>query len=421
MSPKHFARILLPLLGLTAMLFLAACGGGGSSSSGPVTLTYWYTEGSNEAPAILSLISKFEQQNPNIKVNAQLVDFSAAHDKFVTAAQNGTAPDVMRSDVGWTLEFANDKYLTDITSMQGSTSDYLSAPLATCTWQGKLYGLPQVTDFLVLYYNKSMLQAANISAAPKTMDDFDAANKALTTGGKFGWEFEGGSYFAQAFIFAFGGGLYDTSTSPPTPTINNAGSIAGLNFLKQELAYAPKVDFSNGYGNTMNDFKSGKVAMIINGPWEYTNILSGSAFSNGSNLGVAAVPMVTSVGDVPRSPAGGQNYIEYAGTKHPAEAFKFMSFMSSESSQAYIASKNGTLPTRHSAYQDALVTASAAVSTFGALLPTQKARPSIPQAGKIYDASSGFDPNLQKFLTGQEDATTAANNIAQGFKTLVGG
>lgn len=404
-------------------LVLTACGGSTSTgtTSGPVTINYWYTEGTQEAPAIKDLVAKFQQQNPNITVNAQLVDFGSAHDKFATAAQNGTAPDVLRSDVGWNTEFAADHYLYDITSMAGDTSDYLKAPLAYATYQGKLYGLPQVTDFLVLYYNKSELTAAGISSAPKTMDDFDAANKALTKGGKYGWEFEGSSYFAQAYIFAYGGGLIDTSTNPPTPLINNSGSVAGLNALKQEMAYAPKVDFTNGYTNTVNDFKSGKVAMIINGPWEYTNILTGSAFSTPSNLGIAAVPMVTSVGDVQRSPAGGQNYVMYAGTKHPQEAFKFMQFMSSESSQAYIAQKNNTLPTRQSDYQDSSVTSVAAVSAFAALLPTQKARPVIPQGGKIYDASSGFDPNLQKFLTGQEDAQTAANNIATGFKNLVSG
>ena len=411
------------VLGMLILLFampLAACGGS-SNASGPVTITYWYTEGSNEAPAIKDLVAKFEAQNPTIKVNAIAVDFSAAHDKFVTAAQNGTAPDVMRVDVGWNTEFAADHYLYDITSMAGNTSDYLPAPLAYAKWQGKLYGLPQVTDFLVLYYNKSMLQSAGITSAPATMDAFDAANKALTKNGKYGWEFEGASYFAQPFIFAFGGGLFDTSTTPPTPIINNAGSVAGLTFLKQELAYAPTVDFSNGYGNTMNDFKSGKVAMILNGPWEYTNILTGSAFSNPSNLGIAAVPSVPSVGDVPRSPAGGQNYVMYAGTKHPKSAFKFMQFMSSTSSQVEIALKNNTLPTRQSAYNDPSVKANAAVSAFAALLPTQKARPVIPQGGKIYDASSGFDPNLQKFLNGQESAQAAADNIAIGFKNLVSG
>lgn len=412
MPTKRFAFLATAILFLF-MVPLAACGGSSAGASGPVTITYWYTEGTGEQDIIKSLVSDFQTANPNIKVNAQYVDFNSAHDKFVQAARAGSAPDVLRADVGWNTEFAADKFLYDITSKAGDTSDYLKAPLAYATWNGKLYGLPQVTDFLVLYYNKSMLQSANVTA-PTTMQDFDAANKKLTTGGKYGWEFEGSSYFAQAFMFAFGGGLIDTSTNPPTPIVNNSGSVAGFNFLKQELAYAPKLDFANGYTNTVSDFKSGKVAMMINGPWEYNNILSGDAFKDATNLGMAALPYDSAAGNIARSPAGGQNYVMYAGTKNADAAFKFMQFMSSTDSQVKISTANKTIATRTSALSQ--LSGNAAVASFAGLLSSQKARPVTPLGGNIYANASGFDPNLQKFLTGQEDAQTAANAIAEGFK-----
>lgn len=408
-------------LALAGAMLLAGCGGTSSTSSGPVTITYWYTEGPNETPAIKDLISKFETRNPTIKVDAQYVDFGSAHDKFVTAAQAGTAPDVLRSDVGWNTEFAADGYLYDITSMESASdkAQYLTAPLAYATYQGKLYGLPQVTDFLVLYYNKSMLQSAGIATAPATWDDFQAACEKLKAAGKTCWSFEGSSYFAQQFIFSYGGGLIDDSTNPPTVLVNNVGSVNGLTELKTLLAYAPKVDFTNGYTNTVNGFKDGQYAMMMNGPWEYTNILGGKAFSTASNLGIAAIPTDPTTGAVPRSPAGGQNYVMYKATKHPAEAFKFMSFMSSASSQAEIAAKNSTLPTRKDAYTDPSVQSNAAVQSFAALLSSQKARPVIKQGGAIYAPQSGFDPNLQKFINGQQDAQTTADNIAKGFQSLL--
>src|SRR5258707_219124 len=101
--PKMFVASLTMLCTLLAMT-LAACGGGSTgstaTSSGPVTLNYWYTEGTSETPVILSQIKAFEQANPTIHINAQYQDFAQTQTKFTTAAQSNTAPDILRSDVG---------------------------------------------------------------------------------------------------------------------------------------------------------------------------------------------------------------------------------------------------------------------------------------------------------------------------------
>ena len=125
--------------------------------------------------------------------------------------------------------------------------------------------------------------------------------------------------------------------------VNSSGSVAGLSFLLKlqntDKVTPSKVDFSNGYTNMVNDLKDGTTAMIFDGPWEVTNIQTGSAFTgNTSNLGIAAIPRGPS-GDQPRSLVGGQSYLIYAGTAHPAEAYKFISFISSTASQIAIAKK----------------------------------------------------------------------------------
>src|SRR5579883_2532468 len=81
------------LIFILAML-LAGCSTGGSSNK--IILTYWYTENAQQAPAIRDLIIKFKQQNPNVTINAQHIDPTTAHDKFVQAAKANKAPDVFR-------------------------------------------------------------------------------------------------------------------------------------------------------------------------------------------------------------------------------------------------------------------------------------------------------------------------------------
>jgi arabinogalactan oligomer/maltooligosaccharide transport system substrate-binding protein len=80
---------------------------------------------------ILRLIDQFEQQNPKIHINAIYKNYFQTETAFEIAAQEGKAPDVLRSDVRWVAQFASQGYLQNIDSFtpQSNLSDYLSAPL----------------------------------------------------------------------------------------------------------------------------------------------------------------------------------------------------------------------------------------------------------------------------------------------------
>jgi arabinogalactan oligomer/maltooligosaccharide transport system substrate-binding protein len=413
--------LLFACLGTLLVLLLAACGGASAPTtpSGPVTITYWYTEDTGETPVVLQLIQQFQQQNPNIKVNAQYVAFGQAQTKFSTAAQSNTAPDVLRSDVGWVTQFASLRYLLQIDNMvsQSDLSDYLPAPLNYDKYNGHLYGLPQVTDFLALLYNKALLAKAGITSPPATMADFEAAALKIQQSkvAKYAFETSGASYFALPFLWAFGGGMIDQNNKI---LVNDAGSVAGLSFLLKlqnvDKVMPSKVDFANGYNNMTNDFKSGATAMIFQGPWQVSDILTGSAFTDKTNLGIAGVP--TGPSGATGSPVGGQSYVIYAGTQHPAEAYKFISFMSSPASQIAIAKANHTLPTRQAAYQDSGVAGDAVISGYYEIRSTAVNRPIIPQGGQLFN---DFDPNIQAALTGAKTPTEALNAVADKWKTLL--
>ena len=409
---------------LVLVFVLVGCGGGGTSGTTPtpstVTLNYWYTEGTAETPVILQLIQQFQQQNPNIKINAQLVPFGDAQAKFATAAQAGNAPDVLRSDVGWVTQFASLRYLLDITSRvsQSDLSDYLSAPLNYDKYQGKLYGLPQVTDFLAMLYNKALLTKAGITTPPATMADFetDALKIVQTKTAKYAFETSGASYFALPFLWAYGGGMIDQNNNI---LVNNAGSVAGLNFLLKlqnvDKVMPSKVDFNNGYNNMTTDFKDGQTAIIFQGPWQVSDILTGSQFTgNQNNLGIAGIPK--GPGGQTGSPVGGQSYVIYAGTKYPDQAYKFISFMSSTASQVAIAKANHTLPTRQSAYQDPAVSGDYVISGYHQVQDTAVNRPIIPQGGQLF---TDFDPNIQAALAGAKSPADALNAVATKWKTLL--
>ena len=391
---------------------------------GAITLTYWYTETSAETPVIKTLIGQFEQQHPKIHIDAVPMNYYQTETAFENSVEQRKAPDILRSDVTWVALFASQGYLLNISpyTSQSDLSDYLPVPLSYDYYKNQLYGLPQVTDFLALLYNKAELKKAGITSPPATMTDFEAdAMKVVQSGAaKYGFETDGIAYDNLPFLYAFGGGMLDKNNNI---LVNNAASVAGLNFLlrlKDEGVMPANVNYSNG--PVTPHFMNGKTAMIFGGPYDVPGILTGPIFkSNPGNLGIAAIPACpantpTCRAGQARAPSGGQSYVISAGTLHPIEADEFISFMSKTSSQVEIAEKNQTLPTRKSAYS--AVSGEQFVNEFYSFRDTAVTLPAIPQAAHLYDA---FDPAIEAALDGVESPIAALNAVADAWKQLLAG
>src|SRR5690606_33483208 len=123
-------------------------------------LTWWDTsDPKNEGPAFKKLIEKFNEKYPNITINYQSVPFGESQTKCKTAAEVGKdAPDILRAEVAWVPEFASLGYLyaLDGTELLEDKEDYLQTPMSSNVYDGKTYGVPQVTDALALLYNKEL-------------------------------------------------------------------------------------------------------------------------------------------------------------------------------------------------------------------------------------------------------------------------
>jgi arabinogalactan oligomer / maltooligosaccharide transport system substrate-binding protein len=418
-------RGIVAIAALTGALALAsACSSasdsaGGGSAADPAsvsgTVTWWDTsDAANEAPVFKALVGEFMTKYPKIKVGYVNVPFSDAQQKFKTAAQGGNgAPDVLRSDVGWTPGFAEQGYLLplDGTPAVANTEDFLPGPLGTARYGGKTYGAPQVTDTLGLLYNKALFAKAGIAKPPATWAELKTAAAALKSKANVdGIYLNPESYFLMPFLYGEGADLVDVAAKKIT--VNSPEAVRGVETAKDLVTSgaAAKPAFTDGYANMQAAFKDGKVAMIINGPWAASDIFSGKAFADKKNLGIAPVP-AGSTGKA-GAPVGGHNLVVYAGTKVPAAAQLFVQFMTSAEAQKTVAEKNGTLPTRTAAYTGSVV-ANPVIAEFQKVMQTARPRLAIPQAS---DLLTPLTQNYVKILQGtapQDGLNTAANDFAQ--------
>ncbi|MDX3570912.1 extracellular solute-binding protein [Streptomyces sp. ID05-47C] len=410
---------------LVASLALAAtaCGGSddsGDSADGPVTITWWDTSNAtNEAPTYQALVKEFEAANKDVKVKYVNVPFDQAQNKFDTAAGSKGAPDVLRSEVGWTPAFAKKGFFLPLDGTEALAEQAKFKPnlIEQAKYEGKTYGVPIVTDTLALVYNKALFAKAGITEAPKSWDDLKKA--AATIKDKTGVDGYWGStqaYYAQSFLHGEG-----------TDTVDADGKKITVNSAEAKKAYGTWLGLFDGkglhkadttadaYAHIQDAFVNGKVAAIVQGPWEITNFYKGSAFKDKGNLGIATVP-AGSTGKV-GAPTGGHNLSVYAGSDaaHQKAALKFLNFMTSAKSQAAVAQKNSTLPTRDDAYT-AEVKADPGIAGYQTVLSAAQPRPALPEYSSLWGP---LDTELPKIAGGKVSLDKGLSNAETAIAKLV--
>ncbi|MDR3080603.1 MAG: sugar ABC transporter substrate-binding protein [Streptomyces sp.] len=171
------------LLGSAAALgLLTACGsntgrdGGGDDGgggSGP-KLSHWYHQYGEQGTE--QAVKKYAAAYGKARVSVQWRPGN--YDQQTAAALlTKSGPDVFEVN-GPSLDQIQGKQVADLTDLfEGVKDDFNQAVLAPKTYDGKIWGIPQVVDMQMLYYRKSLLEDAGVQP-PGTLDELvDAAQK----------------------------------------------------------------------------------------------------------------------------------------------------------------------------------------------------------------------------------------------------
>ncbi|MFE9253781.1 extracellular solute-binding protein [Streptomyces sp. NPDC006879] len=413
---------------LVAALALAAtaCGGDtedtgseGKKASGELsgTVTWWDTSTvGSEDIVFKKLAEDFKTLHPKVTVKYVNVPFGEAQNKFKNAAQAGAgAPDVIRSEVAWTPEFADLGYLAplDGTAALKDEKDFLAQAAASTQYNGKTYAVPQVIDSMGIFYNKKIFKEAGVEV-PKSVDELK--NVAKTIKGKTGktalYLRGDDAYWFLSFLYGEGGNLVDASNK--TVTIDNAAGVKAFGVVKDLVTSgAAKTDATDGWNNMQSAFKDGKVAMMINGPWAIADTYAGKEFADKANLGIAPVPAGSAYQGAPQ---GGHNLAVYAGSKNLDASYAFVEYMSSAATQAKVTEQLSLLPTRNSVYTQPAVAQNEIVSFFKPVVDKAVERPWIPETGSLF---APLVTEYTKVLTGQASPEQGAKSTGEAYRKLL--
>jgi len=218
------------------------------------------------------LSQDFENANPGIKVDVDVVAWPEIGQKVKTLIASGQTPDIVNND-----EFAGEAaagllYRADQIVDAATLKDIIPAFMDNSKYKGTAYAVPDLASARAFFWNKDIVAGAGIKKAPVTWSDFLAAAKAIKKKypDVYPYCLPLGPEEAQMPFTTWGGGngarLYDEKTKKYT--INTKEFKQSTDFMKslvdQKLTQ-PNPGKTNRTDGCWALFAKGKVGFVDGG------------------------------------------------------------------------------------------------------------------------------------------------------------
>ncbi|MCI8737351.1 MAG: ABC transporter substrate-binding protein [Lachnospiraceae bacterium] len=300
------------------------------TSGGAEAVTIWYyweTEG--HQVALDQVIQEYNAAQDQYEVTAKYVPFADFKKQLSIGASADELPDIAILDSPDHASYVEMGIFEDLTG-KFDVSSYYEGTVNSCTVDGKLYGVPFGVNCLALYYNEDMLEAAGCEV-PTTWDELKETAKKLTGDNVTGLALcsvqnEEGTFNFVPWLWSTGATSYD---------IDNENGIRALTFIQGliEEGVMSKECINWTQGDVMNQFISGNVAMMENGPWQIPTM---QAEAPDLNWNVTLIPKDAEYSSV----LGGENYAVING-RNVEGALDFLTYATSEEKVKFMMDKFG--------------------------------------------------------------------------------
>ena len=303
-------------LALAMLLGLMGCGGtsdeapndGSGSSEDEIVINYpTFQIGTNTAaPVVEELVSRFnEEYAGQYRIEVEEIPGDANYaDRIQVQISSGKLPPVVYGGGYSLLDLALEADLVvDLTDVVNEDPEWASM-YENDAWQaancrdGKIYASSNEGQLIGYFYNKELFDQAGIQPATTWNEFFDNCDKLLAAGiTPLAMDTADGAWVSMLLMGAMVAtsgdeGLEFMNTKYPTdyniePVVN---AVAEMQKWYQNYTTLDAV--GGAYENAANNFFSGNVAMICNGPWMIGDFSDTSKTPDGfdQNVGVAAYP-----------------------------------------------------------------------------------------------------------------------------------
>lgn len=360
-------RQVLTAMGVTgAGAALAACAGtGGSAPEGggdggtpkgggdANTIVFWSNHPANSRAVEEELISRFEEENPDLTV--ELVNAGANYQEVSqqlnAALSGGDLPDVVvLSDTEW-FNFALNGQTTEISDLAERNgidlTTYVESLYNDYEMEGGHYGLPYARSTVLFYYNKDVWQEAGLpDRGPESWEEMTEwgpkIQEVLDRGSALGWA-DAVNYLSWTFqgpMWTMEGNYSEDWDSRMTA----ADTLKSVEWLKSTVADG----WATVSNDVTNEFATGLIASCLQSTGDLASVFDTASF----NVGVAKLPNPQGDGACPTGGAG-LGIPAKISDERKDNAIKFIDFMTNLANTTYWSRETGYVPVRQGAAEDA--------------------------------------------------------------------
>jgi multiple sugar transport system substrate-binding protein len=332
---------------------LAACSSGGDAAGSGTAddleaaleeggeITYWSWTPSAEDQA-----AAFEEAYPNVTVNVVNAGTNTEeYTKLQNAIKAGSgAPDVVQIEYYAFPQFALTEGLLDLApyGFGDLEDDYTASTWNSVDFDGKIYGLPQDSGPMALFYNKTVFDQYGI-AVPTTWDEYIAAAQQLTAADptKKITNDTGDAGFATSMIWQAGGQPFQVEGTDVSIDLADEGSQKWADTWNQLVQNDLLSDASSWSDEWFQGLGDGSIATLIIGAWMPGN-LEASVPDAAGDWRVA--PMPTYDGEPVSAENGGGGQAVTEQSENPALAAAFLKWLNNDDESIEIFAESGGFP-----------------------------------------------------------------------------
>lgn len=321
----------------------ASDAGSGGASDGKVIEITWmhhFQEAGIQA-WVDDIITKFEAENPNIKVTTEVLGADSYDQTLKTKIASDDAP--MIFDLGgyaYYKEYGDAGHLYDLTGMEG-LSNIDPEVLPAGQVDGKQYAISTDQNAYAVFYNKDMFEEYGLEV-PKTHDEFIKVCDTLLENGiqpiAAGYQEQWCTQCHFDIIASPWYGDNEWWTKKMDLSSSFSDDAAWKGFVQQfydEKKYWGDDPFGTNWDTAQNMMANGEAAMILNGSWTIDGV---TGKNPDIKVGVFAYPTTNNPDEVTMQMRPGNGFCLY-NSQDPDKleaGKKFINFMCSlESGQSF--------------------------------------------------------------------------------------